>query len=171
MAALDIKTEYGKKFDLGDEGLAWVGVRLNTMDAKEDLKFRIFDFRDALTDASKPTYKALRSPNIGSYDDVSDAVEKSQNNWDRAWKEMLASIKAAKVVGMTEDDIRETLKSAKVAQKHIPNLLRGETSQWEPYHPTIKEIKLYLLKNADDRDAMSNEIMLRIEKLNTARKR
>jgi hypothetical protein len=164
------KTSYGRSFDLADEGLAWVGFRMTTVEPKISLRFRAYEFGDARTAAGRPVYKAMRDPNVGKVD-MGDVVSQSHNRWENAWHDMHATVRAARVVGLSDDDIRATMRYANVPKKYVPYLLEGQTPPWRPTKQSLLNARRSVLHDLDDPaelKRMDDELNRRIDQMNAA---
>jgi hypothetical protein len=75
---------------------------------------------------------AMRDPNEKSDEDLRDAYERSMTARDRAFRDMLKVVNAAKKAGMTEMQIRVTLKNSGVSKADSAWLARGEAPPWKP---------------------------------------
>jgi len=131
-------TSYGKEYSLEDEALAWVGFRLSTSDPAVSLQFKSFDFEDQSRSVGRPTYSALRNPNVGDTSAVADAVESSYERWSSAFDDMHSVVRAARVAGMSDSEIVEALDKGGVPKKNIGPLIRGVTPPWSPSQQSIE---------------------------------
>jgi len=141
LAANDRMTTYGKKYDLGDEMAALVGFRLTTADPALSIRFRSYDFNDARNGASRPLNRALRDPNEGAWENVADAVDLSRRTWERAFKDMIKVVSAARVQGLDDGIIRQELENGGVAKKDIPYLLRGDIPRFSLSRQSLRNAR------------------------------
>lgn len=136
-AANNRMTSYGKQYSMEDEALAWVGFRLTTADPSMALRFRAFDFNDHKNAAGKPVYRILRSPNASDTDEVGDAVEQAKVIWNEAFKDMHATVRAARVQGLSDEEIGKSLQNGGIPTKYIGYIIQGKTPPWTPSNQSI----------------------------------
>ena len=120
----------GRKYNLTDEGLAWVGWRVSTLDPKTALYYRLYDWQDGKREATRMLSEVLHSPNSVSDDDIKDAYELSNRVRNNAYEEMYKIIGASRKSGMTDGQIRNVLVAGNVGKRDIASLLSGVT---QPY--------------------------------------
>lgn len=164
----DEYASYGRKYSKGDEALAWVGFRMTTMDPGIALRFRSFEFNDQISSASQPTYRKIRDPNIGAYEEIPEAVRESKGRWRESFRDMQAAIRAAEKVGMERKDIVDALLWGGVSKKNIGPLLSGKIPPWMPHRPTLNKAKLSIMrtrKDPEERRELAQEFSKRIEVL------
>ena len=122
----------GRKYTLRDEGMAWVGWRLTTLDPKVALYYRSFEFKDAKADASKIMSQALKTPSKISNDELKDTYERSLKVRGQAYDKMFKVVEAVKQGGLRKRDVRRILKSAGVSRSDVNDLWRGRIPRWKP---------------------------------------
>lgn len=120
----------GKKYDLTDEGLAWVGWRRTTLDPKVSLYYRSYEFKDAKADATRSLTRVLRDPNKVSDADIRGAYRGALELRQIAYTDMYRVIHAARKAGMTDRQITKILSASRVSKDDIKNLLRGQVPNW-----------------------------------------
>jgi hypothetical protein len=125
-------TSSGKKYSMDEELVALAGFRLGTFDPKTALYYQTFGFQDRKRSASMLLTAAMRDPNKKSDDDLRDAYERAMTARERAFRDMLKVVSAAKKAGMAEMQIRVTLKNSGVSKQDSAWLARGEVPPWKP---------------------------------------
>lgn len=122
----------GKKYDMGDEGLAWIGWRASTLDPKAALYYRTFDFSDAKADASKTLREVLNDPNSVTQSDIISAMERSEKIRTKAYDQMITLVQASKRSGMSNPEITKVLRASNVSQRDIGSLINGRIPTYQP---------------------------------------
>ena len=122
----------GQKYNLRDEGMAWLGWRITTLDPKVALYYRSFDFDDAKADASRTLTQVLSDPNQVSDDDIAEAYDAAEKMRAQAYSDMGKMVSAARRSGMTNQQIIATLRGASVSQRDIASLLNDRIPPWAP---------------------------------------
>ncbi len=122
----------GKKFDLGDEGLAWIGWRVSTLEPKTALYYRSFEFGDAKAEANKTLTEVLNDPNEVGAQSIERAYERSVAMRQQAYADMEKIVSSARRSGLSVTQIRMVLKSSGVSQEDATALLSGNFPHWKP---------------------------------------
>lgn len=131
--ALDGQTNAsGKKFDLGDEGLSWIGWRVSTLDPKTALYYRSFEFSDAKAEASKTLTEVLNDPNDVSPESIERAYERAVKMRAQAYNDMGKIVGASRRSGLSATQIRMVLKSGSVSEQDRQALMDGRVPAWRP---------------------------------------
>lgn len=115
----------GKEYDLGDEMMALMGWRASSLDAPTALYYRSFDFADQLQAANSTLNKVLRSDNSVDDDDIADAKEEAQRQYDDAFKQMQRIVQSGRNAGMAKEQVYRTLKLSGVSSRNISGLVNG----------------------------------------------
>jgi len=132
MAMEGERSSSGKKYDMGDEGLAWIGWRASTLDPETALYYRTFDFSDAKADASKTLREVLNSPNKVSKQDITKAMERSEKIRAQAYDQMITIVGASERSGMSRPQIIRVLRASNVSQRDIMSLINGRMPPYQP---------------------------------------
>jgi hypothetical protein len=164
-AALGEKSAAGRVFDLSDEALSWVGFRFTTLDMTTALKFRAMEFKDAKAEAGRPIRSVLTNPNIGGADRMANAYEQSRLLWEGNWREMIATVRAAKALRLSEQEIAESLLSANMSKADVARLLKGEIPKYVPSSTSLKNMRKQLIQGSENRSEMMREWIARMRAL------
>lgn len=121
----------GRKYDLFDEGVAWIGFRMTTLDPKVALYYRSFDFKDAKAEADKKVRKAAMAERA-TPEDMRKALETNRRLRTRAYRDLHLLVRAARKEGLRETDIRATLKNSTISKDDIEYILRGQVPTYSP---------------------------------------
>lgn len=121
----------GRKYDLFDEGVAWIGFRMTTLDPKVALYYRSFDFKDAKAEADKKVRKAAMAERA-TPEDMRKALETNRRLRTRAYRDLHLLVRAARKEGLRETDIRATLKNSLISKDDIEYILRGQVPTYSP---------------------------------------
>lgn len=123
----------GRKYQLRDEGWAWVGWRVSTLDPKTALYYRSYDFKDTLSEASQTLNRALNDPNEISDSEIKSAYDRALTMRSGAYADMIILIKAAGRSGLSKQDIRATLKASRISGSDISDMLHERMpKRWKP---------------------------------------
>ncbi|MEX0385882.1 DUF7178 family protein [Spiribacter onubensis] len=137
-AANSRMTSYGKEYTLGSEALGLIGFRITNADPKVSLQFKSYDMSQAIREASGPTMRVMRNPNDIKPSQVVDGVERSYRRWEKAFDDMHSLIRAARVTGMTDQEIAISLERGNIAKKYIGPLLNDITPPWAPSEISLR---------------------------------
>ena len=149
-------TSYGREYTLEDEALAWVGFRLTTSDPKVSMQFKSFDFSDRRSAAGRPTYRALRDPNIINPEEVGQGVENTYVRWREAFEEMHAVVRAGRVAGLSDQEIAESLDKGGVPQRDIAFIINERVPPWSPSSQSLENAINSVLEFNDSPEMREN---------------
>jgi len=122
----------GKKYDLTDELLAWIGFRFTTMNMKQALSYRAQDFGQNKRGSVQLLSKKMGSQSKVADDEILESYGDLRESWESVWQEMHGVINAAQALGTTQDEIRNVLVSSGISRKDVAALLSGQTPPWRP---------------------------------------
>jgi len=130
LALNDARAPSGKPYSKFDESIAWIGLRFGTLDLPTGMIYKGYQFKD---DKAKAT--RLLSKVVGGQDRVTDkelnsAVQKMINSRNKSYKDMIKLVNGARKLGMTDQQIRASLKAARVSSADIGALLVGRIPPW-----------------------------------------
>lgn len=135
------KSRSGKKYDLYDEGLAWVGWRVSTLDPVVALKYRSYDFKDKIEDANRVVSFVMKSPNAVDEGDLRSAYNLSEKIRYTAYEQMFDLLNASRRSGMTRLEIINTMRDANMSRTDITSMLNETHPVWRPSRQS--EIRAY----------------------------
>jgi len=161
----------GKKYDMSDELMAWIGFRFTTMNMKQAISFRAQDFAQGKRGAVQILSGPMGSQANIDDQEILDAYGDMQTSWEGAWKDMHDVINAAMALGSTREEIRQVLKGSGVSNRDTNALLGGETPQWRPSKQFMKRARKRALSTAPDETrkyALFDEFVRRREVLRDA---
>lgn len=148
-------TPSGKKYDPGDEMLSWLGWRASTLDPRNALYYRAYDFTDGLRSAKGGLTRVLRDVNPVSDSEIEDAVETSMRKRTESFGDMRNIVAAARKSGLSNADAARILKSNSVSQENIRALLsEGPIPRLEIDNSEIVEASRALRARRDDTEAV-----------------
>ena len=119
-------TTYGKVYTLEDEAYAFFGFRTTTFDPRSALSFRIGEIRDLRNEASSALTKVVRDPNLYGEEGIEEAVERTLQMRERAYREAISLINASKAAGLDEEKVFLELKGAGFGKVDRAFLLKGQ---------------------------------------------
>ena len=119
-------TTYGKVYTLEDEAYAFFGFRTTTFDPRSALSFRIREIRDLRNEASSALTKVVRDPNLYGEEGIEEAVERTLQMRERAYREAISLINASKAAGLDEEQVFLELKGAGFGKLDRAFLLKGQ---------------------------------------------
>ncbi|HBN13705.1 MAG TPA: hypothetical protein DD407_01605, partial [Pseudohongiella sp.] len=126
------RTAGGKKYDLVDEGLGWIGWRVSTLDPRTSLYYRSFDFSDAKADATRTLSEVLNDPNQVSDRQIVSAYERSMRMRSEAYRDMITMINSSRRSGLSDQEIAQVLRSSNVSQADARALMSSQIPPWRP---------------------------------------
>jgi hypothetical protein len=144
----------GKKYTLEDEMLALMGFRISTHDPKAALYYKSFEFRDMKKDATSIMTAVARDPNAVSDSELVSAYERAMVVRSRAYVQMARLVNAAKESGMTDAQLRSSLRLSGISKNDVNSLMRGEVPAYRPskgyLRQAVNKARLLFPSRADD---------------------
>ena len=128
----------GKKYDLGDEGLAWVGFRTTTFDPKVSLHFKAYEFNQDKRDATSILTSTFRDPNEVTNADLANSFERASRARKEGFERMIKLVSAAKSSGLSDTQLMMVLRSNGVTKKDARSLVKGDYEAWAMSDSTLK---------------------------------
>jgi hypothetical protein len=128
----------GKKYDVGDEALAWVGFRTTTFDPKVSLHFKAYEFNQDKRDATSLLTSTFRDPNEVSNGDLINAFERASRARREGFERMIKLVSAARSSGLTDTQLMMVLRSNGVTKKDARSLVKGDYEAWAMSDSTLK---------------------------------
>lgn len=128
----------GKKYDLTDELLAWIGFRFTTMNMKQAISFRAQDFAQGKRSSGQILGATMGSQAKVKEGEILDAYSDLRDSWSGVWGDMHSVINAAQALGTTKAEIYEVLKGSGVSDRDARLLLEGEIPKWQPSRQFMK---------------------------------
>ena len=126
-----LKSPSGRVYNVNDEALALVGLRISTFDPQMSLYYRTFEFSDGLSNARRILTDAAKDVNIVSDDDLRYAFNLANTARLEVYDKMLRFVKGGKDSGLSDGKIRSILRASGVSIKYTNNLVRGkEAPKW-----------------------------------------
>lgn len=132
-------TPTGSKYSLQDEGMAWVGFRMSTVDPKVALYYRSFDFQDAKGEAEKKIRDVARNPNEVSESTMRSAYDTAMETRRVAYKEMHTLALAAMRGGMTKPEVRKVFKNSGISERDALHIINGTVPGWKASRQSIRQ--------------------------------
>jgi hypothetical protein len=121
----------GRRYNKFDEGMAWIGFRISTLDPKVALYYRSFDFSDAKRDAGKHVTDIVRDTGEVSEGSMISALDTANRLRATGYKEMHLLVEAALRSGMTKSEVRKVLKHSGLSSADVRAVIKGETIPWK----------------------------------------
>lgn len=128
----------GKKYEVGDEALAWVGFRTTTFDPKVSLHFKAYEFNQDKRDATSILTSTFRDPNDVSNGDLINAFERASGARKEGFERMIKLVSAARSSGLNDTQLMMVLRSNGVTKKDARSLVKGDYEAWAMSDSTLK---------------------------------
>ena len=128
----------GKKYEVGDEALAWVGFRTTTFDPKVSLHFKAYEFNQDKRDATSILTSTFRDPNDVSNGDLINAFERASGARKEGFERMIKLVSAARSSGLNDTQLTMVLRSNGVTRKDARSLVKGDYKAWAMSDSTLK---------------------------------
>lgn len=158
----DEVSTYGRKFDFEDEMISvFSGQRITTIDIKGSLGWRASDFNRDWTDSTQTLSQGLK---VGTTtmedDDIRDLYERTERQRRQSFRELYRASLAAQSLGLTADDVIESLESSGMSKKRARSVVDG---RYEPYMPSKSFMKSAMRRTTTNERAL--EFRRRVEVL------
>lgn len=129
----------GKRYEMSDEMLAFMGFRISTHDPRAALYYKSFEFRDMKKDATSIMTAVARDPNAVSEGELLSAYERAMVVRSRAYIEMERLVAAARASGMDDMKLRQVLSQSGISRQDVNSLIRGEVPAYKPSKGYLKQ--------------------------------
>ncbi len=117
---------YGRDYDAGTEALAaFSGVRVENMDLAQGLSFKARNFSRDMSQASRILSQVAGSRGGVDAADIEKAYLEMEQSRQRLWLEFYRDVRAARRMGIDDDQIRVVLKAASVPVQMQEDLIAG----------------------------------------------
>lgn len=116
----------GRVYNLGTEALGMVGWKTTTFDPKFSLYFRTFEFREQLGRASGYLKRVAGDTDQVDPDELQDAYTNANEMRERAYDDMAQIVNAAKKSGLSDQQVRQVLRTSGISKKYSNALARGQ---------------------------------------------
>lgn len=147
-AALGEKGTSGREYDLETEVIANIlGLRFNKIDPREALPFMAGDKRQAVSDSEYIFRQTANNQSPQTVEDYVNSYLESEKARYKNFSEMYLDVQAAKELGVSTDDIANTLKDAGFSRDDIRSLFAGV---YIPYFPS-DETRLRIIESGNPR--------------------
>ena len=140
-------TPSGRQYKVKDEALAWIGFRVGTLNLNQSMIYKAYGFSDAKRSATRLLSQVAGSQQKTSEKDMKNAFSRMINARKRAYLKMIKLVNGARSLGVSDADIRRSLRSARISKKDIRYILRGEVPDWK--------MSSRFIKSASDRAVVS----------------
>jgi hypothetical protein len=128
----------GKKYNVSDELMGWLGWRVTTLDPKISLYYRTFEFKDGKAEALRAVKRTLRNPNEVSKGELSGAYRESSRKLQKTYKDMGLIVSMAIKNGLSNKDAVKVMQSAGLSSKDIALLMKGIPPKWTPTEAQVE---------------------------------
>lgn len=117
---------YGRDYDAGTEALAaFSGVRVENMDLAQGLSFKARNFSRDMSQASRILSQVAGSRGGVDAAEIEKAYVEMEQSRQRLWLEFYRDVRAARRMGIDDDQVRVILKAASVPQQMQEDLIAG----------------------------------------------
>ena len=135
------KGSSGREYDLETEATAnLLGVRFQKIDPREALPFMAGDKRQAISDSEYIFRQTANNQSPQTIQDYVNSYLESEKARYKNFSEMYLDVQAAKELGVSIDDIANTLKDAGFSKDDMRSLFAGVYIPYFPSDETILRI-------------------------------
>lgn len=153
----------GRQYSLRDEGLAWVGFRLTTLNVAQSIIYRSLDFSDRRRTAVSILSRAAGGQDNVSDKDLKEAFDRMNQGYTRAFRDMIRLAKSAKKLGISDQDLMRIINAGGVSAKDAVAIVNGQVPPWMPSSRFVDNAKKRAYYSAAS-DERRKEIMETFEK-------
>ena len=147
-AALNQKGTSGREYDLETEVIANIlGIRFNKIDPREALPFMAGDKRQAISDSEYIFRQTANNQSPQTVQDYVNSYLESEKARYKNFSEMYLDVQAAKELGVSDEDIANTLKESGFSKDDMKSLFSGV---YIPYFPS-DETRLRIIESGNPR--------------------
>lgn len=134
------ETRGSKQMKVSDELKAMLSVRSNTLNVQAALKYKAFAFKGEKSAATTILSRTVNKTYDVSHKELKSAFTRMQNARGRIYKRMIEYVNGARALGATDKEIRNLLRSKRVAVgvADTDYIMRGEIPEWKPSKNFVK---------------------------------
>ena len=153
------KTATGRAYNPGVEALATAtGQRIQELDIRQSLAYRVKDFAGAIRDANKILLDPMMSRGNVSDNDLREAYKRSDVSRRIIFRDMSDAAQAAIRLGVEIGEVRHILKSNGVPSQDVGKILAGVYAQ-----PRVTKERLKSMRIANPEESKKREDALLLE--------
>ena len=123
---------------MSDEALAFIGFRFTTMNLPQSLVYKGYGFQDGIRNSKEILSRAAGSREKLSADEVTSAFDRSLSGREETFQEMIKIVGGMRTMGITDERLRMSLRSAGVSNRNVSAILRGEVPNFRVSSQFIK---------------------------------
>ena len=132
------RSRTGREFKMSDEALAFIGFRFTTMNLPQSLVYKGYGFQDGIRNSKEILSRAAGSREKLSADEVTSAFDRSLSGREETFQEMIKIVGGMRTMGITDERLRMSLRSAGVSNRNVSAILRGEVPNFRVSSQFIK---------------------------------
>lgn len=130
----------GKVYNAKDELTALAGMRVNTIDPKIVMGFKMKDFHRANSESTRIFSYPVRNPNPMSDQEVLDSLRATIEAKDKVYSEFKKQIAASIHLGLKDDDLKLIAKDVGLSAKRLGAVLKGQQIPYQVSDALWKQI-------------------------------
>jgi hypothetical protein len=135
-------SSYGKEYTNQEALLGLFGMRLSVINYSAAMSSFAYQVKDSESADKSSASKLVKTSKLLEKDEVESIVKDYAKYHEVNYKKMLNIVNAGKKMGMTDDDIEVSLKSSKLSNKAINDLLKNKIPELTPLSTqSIKQFK------------------------------
>lgn len=138
LALQDAKSKTGKAYDVKEEMVALVGWRAGTFDPRVALYYQAFEYQDNKSAAAKLLSSVATDVNSVDDDELRSAYDQSVAARREAFNGMLKIVSAGRASGLTDDELRTTLRNSGISIRDSRALVSGKEPEFAPSKTVMK---------------------------------
>ena len=134
-----VKSPSGRVYNVDDEALGMVGLRISTFDPNLSLYYRTFQFGDSLANARRILADTAKTVNPVSEEELRSSFDVANDARIDAYKEMMKFVNGARDSGLTNGKIRKILRASGISTQYTNHLVRGKDApKWRIRNTFLK---------------------------------
>jgi Inorganic Pyrophosphatase len=159
----------GKRYDVGDEAMAWVGFRVTTMNVPESMVYKGYEFQDNKADSTKILSSVAGSAERITPSEIDAAFENMISARQRSYKNIIKVVKAAESLGIKKPNIYASLKASGISEQDIGYVMAGKIPDWTPSKQFLQAARQRAMQSAPSAERkreVNAEFRTRIMRIN-----
>ncbi|MGH2666026.1 LPD23 domain-containing protein [Flavobacterium sp.] len=144
---------YGKEYTNQEALMGLLGMRISTINYNSAMSSFAFQVKDAEKSDKSSASKLVKTSKVLSENEIENIVEDYSKYHDQNFEKMINIVNSGKKMGMSDGDIRSSLKVSKLSNSDISALIQGKVPILKPLsEQSIKSYKEKLTINYKGKD-------------------
>jgi len=158
----------GREYTLANEGLGWLGHRVSTINVRQSLIYKAYEFNDTIRQSSSIISRIAGSQQKMTDGDIRAAYESAKQAREKAFSEMTRLIQGAQRLGVKPNEAGASLRVARISKANVSAIIAGEVPKYKVssrFTKSAEERAIVSASNPERKAELAREMARRREVL------